>query len=401
MNPTKYRRPPRRPSFAPLLPAVLLSVAFLMGCGGQPSVDPHAGHAQEADTAAVDHSGMPGMDMPEMDMTGMTADGHQDIVRIDAGTIQKIGVRTSPVRVTALTRKVRTTGRFVMDEQAERTITLKVSGYVEHLEADFDGKKVNLGDHLFDLYSPEVLATQEELLAVVNIDERLAEAARQRLRLWDIPENTIRHVESSGEVVRAIPFHAPASGEIMRKQITEGAFVRAGDHLMDIVDISRTWLLVDVHEQDLPWIEVGTTATVELPYDPGTVLDGELDYIYHMLSEPLRAARARIVLRGGHHAPFKPGMFATVTLDGKPSESHPTVPSESVVQDGRHEMVVLALGEGRFRPVSVRTGMSSNGWTQVIEGLQGDEIVVTSAQFLIDSESRLGSVMGAMAGMDM
>lgn len=382
-----------------LIPILVVGMLLAMGCAREsgPEMKPHVSpdSASHPDSDAGMEVGGIGNEMQSM---GAEATG---IVEIDSRTIQQIGVRTAAVRVAPLTRRIRTTGRFVMDEQAERTISPKVSGYVEHLEADFDGKKVNAGDHLFDLYSPEVLATQEELLTVLGLDERLAEAARRRLRLWDIPESTIRQVESTGEAVRTIPFYAPTSGEIMRKQVTEGAHVQAGDHLMDIVDISRTWLIVDVHEQDLPWVGVGTEARVELPYDPGTVLSGEIDYIYHMLSEPLRAARARIVLHGGHHAPFKPGMFATVTLEGRPTPPGPLVPVEAVVRDGRHEMVILALGEGRFRPLPVRTGVSSDGWIRVVEGLSGDETVVTSAQFLIDSESRLGSVMGAMAGMDM
>ena len=369
----------------------MLMALLLSACGQEP-----AGTAQDE----VDHSAHAGMDMgaAASDTQAMSEPG---VVILDARTIQQTGVRTAIVEVAPLTRRIRATGHFVMDEQAERTISPKVSGFIEHLEADFDGKKVLAGDHLFDLYSPDVLATQEDLLTALKVDERLAEAARQRLRLWDIPESVIARVESSGVPMRAVPFYAPSDGEIMRKKVTEGAFVRAGDRLMDIVDISRTWLIVDVHEQDLPWVGIGTKAHVELPYDPGTHLMGEINYVYHMLNEPLRAARARIVLSGGHHAPFKPGMFATVTLDGQPTPAGPLVPSEAIVRDGQHEMVILAEGDGRFRPVAVRTGEASDGLTRVLEGLSGGESVVISAQFLIDSETRLGSAMQAMAGHDM
>jgi multidrug efflux pump subunit AcrA (membrane-fusion protein) len=352
----------------------------------------------------MDHSAHAGMDMgaPDAEAQDMAMETDEPgVVVLDARTIQQTGVRTAVVEVAPLTRRIRTTGHFVMDEQAERTISPKVSGFVEHLEADFDGKKVLEGDHLFDLYSPEVLATQEDLLTARNVDERLAEAARQRLRLWNIPESVIEQVESTGVPIRAVPFYAPSDGEIMRKKVTEGAFVRAGDRLMDIVDISRTWLIVDVHEQDLPWVGIGTKAHVELPYDPGNYVVGEINYVYHMLNEPLRAARARIVLSGGHHAPFKPGMFATVTLEGQPTPAGPLVPTEAIVRDGQHEMVILAEGDGRFRPVAVRTGEASDGLTRILEGLSGGEEVVVSAQFLIDSETRLGSAMQAMAGHDM
>lgn len=386
-------------------PLLALIVLVLSACGQDPS-----GAAQDE----VDHSQHAGMVMDSADTHDdhNSADTHDDhdsgnaaddpgVVVLDARTIQQTGVRTAMVEVAPLTRSIRTTGHFVMDEQAERTISPKVSGFVEHLEADFDGKKVLEGDHLFDLYSPEVLATQEDLLTALKVDDRLAEAARQRLRLWDIPESVIARVESTGVPMRAVPFYAPSDGEIMRKKVTEGAYVRAGDRLMDIVDISRTWLIVDVHEQDLPWVGIGTKAHVELPYDPGTHLQGEISYVYHMLNESLRAARARIVLSGGHHAPFKPGMFATVVLDGRPTPASPLVPTEAIVRDGQHEMVIVAEGNGRFRPVAIKSGAASDGLTRVLEGLSGGEMVVVRAQFLIDSETRLGSAMQAMAGHDM
>lgn len=378
----------------PLSCAIMVAV-LLSACGPEPT---------ETARDEVDHSAHAGMDMDAADTDAQDTALETDepgVVLLDARTIQQTGVRTATVEVAPLMRRIRTTGRFVMDEQAERTISPKVSGFIEYLEADFDGKKVLAGDHLFDLYSPEVLATQEDLLTAIKVDERLAEAARQRLRLWDIPESAIARVESTGVPMRAVPFYAPSDGEIMRKKVTEGAFVRAGDRLMDIVDISRTWLIVDVHEKDLPWVGIGTKAHVELPYDPGTHLTGEISYVYHMLNESLRAARARIVLSGGHHAPFKPGMFATVTLEGQPTPAGPLVPSEAIVHDGQHEMVILAEGEGRFRPVAIRSGESSDGRTRVLEGLSGGEEVVVSAQFLIDSETRLGSAMQAMAGHDM
>lgn len=384
--------------------ACLICTSFLLAaCTPEAEPVDHSGHAEvEADTGQKDAGQA---DMEDMD----TADNTSSLVRIDPVTIQNMGVQTAIVEVRPLVRSIRATGHFVMDEQAERTISPKVSGWIEHLEADFDGKRVRAGDHLFDLYSPEVLATQEELLAALTFDERLAEAARRRLRLWDIPEHIIEQVERTGTPMRTIPFDAPSSGEIMRKNVTEGAHVAAGDRLMDIVDISRTWLIVDVHEQDLAWVGVGTQAEVELPWNPGNSFDGEIDYIYHMLNEPLRAARARIVLTarnagghaGGHSSPFKPGMFATVYLEGRPAPAAPVVPVSSIVRDGRNEVVIVALGEGRFQPVHVTSGLTSDGYTQIREGLTGGERIVTSAQFLIDSEARLGAAMAGMAGMDM
>jgi len=340
-----------------------------------------------------------------------------DMVQLDAATIQKIGVRTTWAKIEPLAHEVRATGRFVMDEQAEHTITLKTSGYIENLTADYNGMKINKGDHLFDVYSPDLLASQEEFLQAAGYvnellasqassenlaqAQRILDASRKRLQLWDLSEDVISSIEESGRARRLVSFYAPVSGEIMRKHVTEGAFVEAGEHLVDIIDISQTWLIVDVFESDLPWIGVGTPARVELPYDPSFTFEGEIEHIYHMINEDLRAIRARIVLPSGHQSPFKPGMFATVYLKGRPDSELPIVPSEALVRDGRRELVILSEGDGKFRPVPVRSGRESDGWIQILEGLDGDEEVVVSAQFLIDSEARLGSAVMAMQNMDM
>ena len=399
---TSYRRSLRRlfsstnMSKTNILPLLLLPLLLvLVGCtknGAHPS--------------STDHG-------TEMAMSTPT-DGS---IKIETGMIQRIGVRIAPVKVEALAHEIRATGRFVMDEQAQHTITIKTAGYVENLHADFNGMKVSKGDRLFDLYSPELVASQEELITAfeyltrlqesaaepenVSQAQRVVNAARKRLRLWDLSETVIEEIEQRAESLRLIPFYAPVGGEIMNKNVTEGAFVRAGQKLMDIVGTSKTWLFVDIFEQDLPWVEIGTPARVELPYDPSFVYEGEIEYIYHMLNEELRAVRARIVLPSHHHSPFKPGMFATVFLEGAPDIESPVVPSEALVRDGRRELVILSLGEGRFLPVPVRAGRESNGWIQILEGLEGNEEVVVSAQFLLDSEARLGSAVMAMQNMDM
>lgn len=360
-------------------------------------------HAAMEEQAATEQ---PAMDT-DMDMPTETTSGGAD-VQLTGATMRQIGVRTTTVQTAPLMRQVRSTGRFVMDEQAERAITMKMAGYIENLQADFDGKEVRAGDLLFDFYSPELLATQEEWLssmrrassltgAAAADAERIAQASRRRLALWDISASVLDGIEASGTARRTIPFFAPSSGEIMRKEISEGSHVSAGQHLMDIVDITKTWLIVDVHEQDLPWVGIGTKAHIELPYEPGMSFEGHVDYVYHMLDENLRAAQARIVLAGGHHAPFKPGMFATVYLEGDATAPGPVIPLEALVRDGKRELVIEALGHGRFRPVPVRSGRESGGMIQILEGLNGHEDIVTNAQFLIDSEARLSSVVMSMS----
>lgn len=348
-----------------------------------------------------------------MDMMPVRVDQVNDgTIRIDPVMMQNIGVRTAPVVVEPLSRTLRTTGRFEMDEQGSHTVSLKVSGWIEQLHADFEGAIVQRGQPLLDLYSPDLVATQEEyLLALRNVERlqgspaaddarRLLEAARRRLAYWDLGEDQIRTIEETGEPQRTLRFYAPNSGEVMQKQVVEGQFVQAGAPLMRIVDISRIWLMVDVYEQDLAWIRPGIEAVVELPYQPGTTYRGRVDYVYHMLETETRTARARITLPGRHGGPFRPGMYATVRIEGGKTSPTPVVPEEAVVRTGEREVVILALGDGRFIPADVVTGVESGGRTQILSGLQGGEQVVTSAQFLIDSESRLRSAIGSMTHAD-
>lgn len=336
----------------------------------------------------------------------------EGVVAVDPVTIQNIGVRTATVEVAPLQREIRTTGRFEMDEQGTTRVSLKVGGWIEVLHADYEGVIVHEGEPLLELYSPELVSAQEEyLLALRNVQrlregpaasdaERLVEAARRRLAYWDLDEEEIRRLEGTGTPQRTITFFAPASGEVMHKKVAEGEHIRPGQALMDIVDVSRVWLMVDVYEQDLAWVDVGTPARIELPYHPGQTYAGRVDHVYHMLDRATRAARARIVLPGGHHAPTKPGMYATVYLQGRATRPGPIVPEEAVLRTGEREVVVLALGDGRFRPVEVEVGLEANGRAQVLEGLSGGERIVTSAQFLIDSEARLKSAVGAMTAHD-
>lgn len=348
-----------------------------------------------------------------MDLVPVRVDEVNDAaVRIDPATLQNIGVRTAPVSIEPMQRSLRTTGRFVMDEQGAHTVSLKIGGWVERLHVDYDGAIVKQSEPLLDLYSPELVATQEEyLLARRNLERlegtpaaddarRLLEAGRRRLSYWDLSEEQIREIESTGEPKRTLRFYAPRSGEVMDKRVSEGQHIQPGAPLMRIVDISRIWLMVDVYEQDLAWVRPGTEAVVELPYEPGATYRGRVDHVYHMLETETRTATARITLLGGHDGPFKPGMYATVRLEGGPTEATPVVPEEAVVRTGDREVVILALGDGRFMPADVVAGIESSGRTQILSGLQGDETVVTSAQFLIDSEARLRSAVGAMAGHD-
>ena len=344
-----------------------------------------------------------GMDLQPVSVSGQ----EEGAVRIDPVTQQNIGVRTSTVEVAALPQTARTTGRFEASEEGQVAVSPKISGWVEALHVKYEGARVRAGQPLFALYSPELVSTQEEyLLALRNRErlagtgaeedaERLVEAARRRLAYWDITAEQVRRLEETGEPQRALTFYAPAAGTVTETSVTEGQQVQAGQTLMRLTDLSTLWLMADVYEQDLAWVDVGTPAVIELPYAPGQPRTGRVSYLYDRLDPQARTVQARIAVPnpGGR---LKPGMYATVTLTGHESAPRPVVPEEAVIRTGEQEVVVLALGDGRFRPAEVVAGPSSGGRVQILDGLEGGEEVVTSAQFLIDSEARLASSIGAM-----
>lgn len=347
-----------------------------------------------------------------MDLTPVRVDETSDPgVRIDPTTLQNIGVRTAPVVIEPMQRSVRTTGRMEVDEQQTAVVSPKIGGWIDELYVDFEGARVTKGQPLLEIYSPELVSTQEEyLLALRNRErmqsspaagdaDRLLEAARRRLEYWDISTEQIRRLEETGTPRKTLTLYAPATGTVVSTSAVEGRQVTAGETLMHLSNQSTLWLMVDVYEQDVSWLEVGTEAAISLPYDPGVTITGTVSYVYDVLDPETRSAKARISIPNPGFM-LKPGMYATVTLMGRNAEPAPSIPVEAVIRSGDREIVILALGEGRFAPAPVVTGVQSGDRVQVLSGLQGGEEVVTSAQFLIDSEARLQSAVGAMASGD-
>ena len=343
-----------------------------------------------------------GMELQPVPVSGAPA----GTVEIDPVTLQNIGVRTATVERRAIERTLRATGTFAPVDAARQAVSLKIGGWVEKLYVATEGQQVRRGQPLLALYSPDLVATQQEyLLALRNREllgggpdaSRVVEAARTRLRLYDISDAQVEKLATTGEVQRTLTLYAPASGTVVGKNVVEGQQVGAGATLMEIVNLSTLWLQVDVPEADLGWIEKGTAAEVTLTSQPGEPITGHVEYVYDLLDAATRTGTARIAVanRGGR---IKPGMFATATLYGAATASGPVVPAEAVVRTGREAAVILALGGGRFRPQPVVLGAEGGGFVQILEGLEGGESVVTSAQFLLDSEARLSSSVAAMTG---
>jgi len=325
-------------------------------------------------------------------------------VAIDPQTIQNIGVRTQTVTRRDLSRSIRAVGRVATDERRVAHVHTKVQGWVEALHVDFVGQQVRRGEPLLEVYSPELVATQEELLVAARYRDATGEspfsdvrgggaslfdATRRRLELWDISARDIERLLRSGEIQKTLTLHAPTSGVVTELGVRAGMEVQPNQNLYTIADLSEVWVRADVYEYELPWLALGQTGTLELAYLPGREFSGPLTYIAPFLDPKTRTAEVRLELPNPD-GDLRPEMFGDVILQGSPRESVVAVPSEAVIRSGRSSLVVVALGDGRFSPRAVSLGMDAgDGWIEILDGVEaGDEIVV-SGQFLIDSESNL------------
>lgn len=325
-------------------------------------------------------------------------------VRIDPSVVQTIGVQTTQVERRDVVRVVRAVGRVATDERRVAHVHTKVQGWVEKLFVEYVGQEVKRGQPMFEIYSPELVATQEELLIAAGYREvtemspfedvrssgiSLFEATRRRLALWDVPEREIDALLRTRKVKRTITLYAPVSGYVTRLGVRSGMEVQPNANLYTIADLSRVWVLAEVYEYELPWLEVGQRAVVELSYRPGEPVIGELTYIAPFLDPETRTAEVRLEVEN-QDGRLKPKMFGNVMIEGAPYEDVLVIPNDAVIRSGRRTVVIVALGEGRFEPRDIGIGLDSgDGWLEVRSGLDEGERIVVSGQFLIDSESNL------------
>jgi multidrug efflux pump subunit AcrA (membrane-fusion protein) len=363
------------------------------------------GEERRGQARASDMSGMEGV---AMDGTSMGGDGS---VRLTADQIRQFGITFDFVERRTLSEPVRTVGIVAFDETRMASVTPRFSGYVERLYVDFTGQDVRLGQPLLEIYSPELVAAQEELLLAAQLEQRLSgstvpgvpagtsdlvRAARQRLQLWDISEAQIDEILSSGRASRTMTLHAAVSGIVVEKNVLSGQAVQAGTSLYTIADLSEVWVEAELREADAGLIDEGDLATVELAAFPGRPLIGRVEYVYPTVQQQARTLKARIAIPnpGGR---IKPGMYATVRLS-TPLRDALTVPVSAVVNTGERRIVFVDMGDGRIAPQEVEVGRIAGDQAEVLYGLEPGQRVVTSAQFLLDSESNLAEVMKAMVG---
>ena len=323
-------------------------------------------------------------------------------IAIDPVVTQNIGVRVAPVVTGPLTRTIRTVGTIDYNEREVRDVNVKVSGWIEKLHVDFVGARVEAGQPLFELYSPQLYAAQEEyLLAWRNRGQAagsadLLDAARTRLEYFDITDEQIERLQAAGKPTKTMTIDSPHTGVVIAKHANEGMKVDPGMQVFRIADLSKVWVLVTLYEYQLPYVEQGMRATMSLPYIPGQTFEGHVIYIYPYLEQKTREVQVRLEFDNPDNT-LKPGMFANVTLSNTLAAEKTLAPRAAVIDTGERQVAFVSLGEGRFEPRDVRMGVETgDGQVEILSGLKPGEMVVTSGQFLIDSESKMREALAKM-----
>jgi membrane fusion protein, copper/silver efflux system len=357
-------------------------------------------------------AGMEGMEMGGMDMAGMQMGG-DGTVRIEAQMARSLGITLATAELGPLRHEIRTTGNVTFDETRLSTITPKFGGFVERLHVDFTGQSVRRGQPLLEIYSPELVSAQEELLAAVRLERQLAasaapgvaersgglvEAARRRLLLWDISPAQVEQIERTGQVRRTLTLHAPFTGFVVEKNVQNGQSVQPGEALYRLADLSQVWVEADVFEQDLRFVRLGEPVQVEIGAYPGERFTGRISYVYPDVRPDTRTGRVRIQLPNPDGR-IKPGMFATAHLDAPATERALLVPRDAVMRTGTRDLVFVEQQPGVYETREVRLGAGAGANVQILSGLLAGERVVARANFILDAESRLMETMMGQPGM--
>jgi multidrug efflux pump subunit AcrA (membrane-fusion protein) len=361
------------------------------------------GRGNPGSTAAGNRAADTGTSMAGMNNTPVGE------VQFSAAQLSQFGVTFDVAKLRTLSTEVRAVGVVTFDEARVAQISPKVAGYIAHLYVNATGQPVSRGQAVAAIYSPELVAAQTELLLAGRLDRAVGQssvpgvqttgpslltAARQRLRYWDISDGQIDEILRSGKVQRTLTLYSPVSGIVVEKNVVEGQSVTPGAQLMTVADLTTVWVTAELRESDAGSVRAGTAATVELGAFPGQLVNGRVSYVYPTLQAEARTIKARIALPnpGGR---IKPGMYATVRLT-TPMSTTLTVPASAVIQTGDKAYVFVDIGAGKLAPRDVRLGRRGGEFVEVLSGVNSGERVVTSAQFLLDSESNLAEVMRSM-----
>ena len=330
-------------------------------------------------------------------------------VSLSAENARRIGVTFATVEAGPMTSVVRTTGAVTYDETRLVNVNPKIEGWVERLYVDFMGAPVRRGQPLMAVYSPMLVAAQEELVLAARLAREstegpagenardLLQSARRRLSYWDIPADEIERIERTGETQKTLTLRAPASGMVVEKNVYEGGRIMPGMDLYRIADLSTVWFEGEVFEKDLSLVAVGRTARISLDAYPGEVLDGRITYVYPTLTQEARTGRIRIALPNPGLR-LKPGMYGHVEFDAVVHANGLHIPRSAVLTTGTRSLVFVQHTDGSLVPHEVTVGQSAGDHVEILGGLTAGQVVVASASFLVDAESNLGAAMKDMGG---
>ncbi len=354
----------------------------------------------------------PGKSKMGMDLVPVYEDeaGGSGIVTIDPAVQQNMNVKIETVQKKKLSGKIVTNGVLSVNETNQYIVTTRINGWVEKLYVDYTGKQVSKGSKLMDIYSPELVSAEQELLTAISYQNtvngsslqsiresgnELVKNAMRKLELLEVPESEVKRLIDTKEVKTYITLTAQKSGTVLEKNIVEGQKVMSGMPLLKIANFSNLWLMADIYEYELSKISLGSTANINYNFLPEKSFTGKVSFIYPTIDPKSRTLKVRIDVNN-QSGELKPEMFANVEIEGNSLGTYPLVPENAVIRSGMKNIVIISLGEGKFKPQQVKLGGFADGYYQVLNGLSEGNKIVTSAQFLIDSESNLRSALGQM-----
>ncbi len=344
----------------------------------------------------------PGKSPMGMDLVPVYEEGDDEegVVKISPAVVNNLGVRTAKVEYGRLWRKIDTVGYINYDETKISHVHLRIKGWIEKLHVKSEGERVRKGQLLLEVYSPDLVNAQEEYLQALRAGNRgLIKASRDRLVSLGVSTDQILRLRRTRKVEQLVRVYARQDGIIASLKVRQGMYVTPMMRVMSIADLSTVWVLAEVFEGQVDWVRVGQPAEVRLSYRPGKVWEGRVEYIYPDLDLKTRTLRVRLKFDNPYER-LKPNMYANIAIFTGPKRRVLFVPSEAVIRTGRESRLILALGKGRFKAVKVNVGLESGGYIEVSGSIKAGDRVVTSGQFLIDSESSLKASLARMAGGD-
>jgi Cu(I)/Ag(I) efflux system membrane fusion protein len=385
-----------------------LIFGLVTGCGKEKTT--HQEHPPEVkqERKKTDDFDIKGLTMESIQKEGKMQEVAPGAVQISPERQQLIGVKIGKVEMRPLEKIIRTVGRVDYDERKVVTVSPKIGGWIEDLYVDFTGRFVRQGEPLLTIYSPELVSTQEEYLIALRARKdlvkspfpevaasgnSLVESARRRLKLWDISDDQIKALEESGQAKKTLTLYSPFSGFVLEKMAFKGMNVMPGMALFKLADLSTVWLYADIYEYELPFIRVGQQAAIQLSYLQGETFTGKAIYIYPSLDPNTRTAKVRFEFPNPD-GKLKPEMYGNVEIKVHLGQRL-VVAEGAIIDTGLRQMAIVDKGNGYFEPREVKVGAKVDHYYEILKGLKAGERVVTSANFLIDSESRFKEAVGA------